>query len=98
MNRNDANTCSDLIEQSLTAAGWEFDCQVVMAGHISIKGESPRLIVVSLPPGEKQHALVERVDRIDTAVCNLQRTLTNETLKGSLMPAAVLREAFAAEL
>lgn len=95
MSGNEANTCSDLIEQSLTAAGWEFDREVVMAGQFIISNESLRSMVTPLPPANKQRALVERVDRIDASVRDLQGALTKGTLKTSLLPVAVLREAFA---
>ncbi len=40
MSRNEANTCTDLIEPLLTAAGWEFDRQVLIGpGRVNLTGE-----------------------------------------------------------
>lgn len=40
MTRNEVNTCADLIEPALTAAGWEFDRQVAIGpGRVNLTGE-----------------------------------------------------------
>ena len=65
-----------------------------MAGEFIISNESLQSMVAPLPRAEKQRALVERLDRINGGVRDLQGPLTKGALKTSLLPLAVLREAF----
>jgi len=40
MNRNEANTCTDVIEPALTAAGWKFDGQVLIGpSRVNLTGD-----------------------------------------------------------
>ena len=40
MNRNEANTCADVIEPALTAAGWKFDGQVLIGpSRVNLTGD-----------------------------------------------------------
>ena len=68
------------------------------AGQYNINSESLRSIVIPLPPVEEQDAMVERMDRIESSVRDLQMRIAAEKTTDALLPAAVLRKAFAGEL
>lgn len=68
------------------------------AGQYNINSESLRSIVMPLPPVDQQDVMVERMDRIDNSVRELQERLASAKLQASLVQAAVLRRAFVGEL
>jgi type I restriction enzyme S subunit len=68
------------------------------AGQYNINSESLRSILVPLPPVDVQDAMIEGMDRIDLSVRDLQARLAIERSRETLLPAAILRRAFAGEL
>ncbi|MCB9694318.1 MAG: restriction endonuclease subunit S [Alphaproteobacteria bacterium] len=68
------------------------------AGQFNINGKAIASIKLPLPPLPVQDELIDRMDRIDASVRDTRARLAAQADRDSLLPAAILRKAFAGEL